>query len=176
MIETDRIILRKWRPADLDPFAAMCADPRVMATLGPVMTRDETAALIARVEDIGNRYGMTFWAMEQRADGTFLGWCGLKPGAAGTPIEQDMEIGWRLRYEVWGRGYAREAAQASLRWAWDNTGTASVAAITTPGNKRSWGLMERLNMDRAHGQDFDHPDVPDGSPLKRHITYRILRP
>lgn len=176
VITTPRLILRGWREEDVDPFHAMCSDPRVMATLGPLMTRDEVEALVRRVEDIREAHGYTFWAVERREGGGLIGWCGVKPGAPDTPIADDLEIGWRLAAGTWGRGYAREAAQATLDWVWEHLDVPLVAAITTPGNTRSWGLMERLGMVRAPRDDFDHPNVPDDSPLKAHITYRIARP
>lgn len=176
MIETERLVLRGWRDADLDPFHAMCSDPRVMATLGPLMTRDETEALIRRNADFEARLGYTFWAVERRGDGTFLGWCGVKPGAAGTPIEGEVEIGWRIAADHWRKGYAREAAAATLDWVWAHTDAPAVAAITSMGNAASWSLMERLGMTRAPEDDFDHPNVPEDSPLLPHITYRIARP
>jgi RimJ/RimL family protein N-acetyltransferase len=117
---------------------------------------------------------MTFWAIERREDGAFLGFCGVKPGAEDTPIEGEIEIGWRLAHEHWGKGYAREAAQASLDWVWANLDADHVAAITTPGNSNSWGLMERLGMTRAPEDDFDHPKAVGD--LIPHITYRIARP
>ena len=98
----------------------------------------------------------------------------MKPGAEDTPIEGEIEIGWRLAHEHWGKGYAREAAQASLDWVWDHLDADSLAAITTPGNANSWGLMERLGMTRIHGDDFDHPKAMGD--LIPHITYRIARP
>jgi RimJ/RimL family protein N-acetyltransferase len=94
----------------------------------------------------------------------------------GTPIESDVEIGWRLRADCWGKGYAREAAQASLDWAWANLDREAVAAITVTDNRRSWGLMERLGMRRDPLEDFDHPDLAESDPLRRHIVYRIRRP
>jgi RimJ/RimL family protein N-acetyltransferase len=93
-----------------------------------------------------------------------------------TPIHGELEIGWRLAADAWGKGYAREGAQATLDWVWETLDAPFVAAITTPGNTRSWGLMERLGMVRAAEDDFAHPGVPDESPLKAHITYRIARP
>lgn len=176
MIQTGRLILRGWRDSDLYPFFKMSQDPQVMATLGPLMSREECAAGIARLEGVREAVGYTFWAMERREDQAFLGWCGVKPGAVNTPIEGETEIGWRLASEHWGKGYAREAAQASIDWVWANTDMPLVAAITTPGNVRSWGLMERLGMTRAPEDDFDHPNLTADSPLLAHITYRINRP
>lgn len=173
MIETERLILRGWRDSDREPFHAMSQDERVMATLGPLLWREESDALIDRLQGILDAHGFTFWAVERKADGAFLGFCGLKPGAEDTPIEGEIEIGWRLAHEFWGQGYAREAAQASLDWGWANLDTPHIAAITNTGNVRSWGLMERLGMARAPEDDFDHARAIER--LRPHITYRIAR-
>ncbi len=174
-IETERLILRDWQDADVTPFAEMSADPAVMATLGPIMSRDETAALIGRLQARRDEHGHTFWAVERRDDGRFIGFCGIVRGAI-DPIAHMPEVGWRLASDVWGKGYAQEAAQASLDWAFANLPDDRIWAITTPGNTRSWRLMERLGMMRHLDMDFDHPNVADGSPLKPHITYSIARP
>ncbi len=176
-IETERLILRDWRDDDLDPFAAMCADPMVMATLGPVMTRDETADLIDKVKLRMTEYGHTFWAMENRADAGFMGWCGIIRGSVG-PIVDKPEIGWRIAHRYWGQGYAREAAMATLGWGFANVPDAKaphsrIWAITSKGNSRSWGLMERLGMVRHPDRDFMHPNVAENSNLNPHITYSI---
>lgn len=173
--ETGRLILRDWRESDLAPFSAMSGDERVMATLGPVLDHDAVAALIGRIRDLRDRHGHTFWALERKEDGCFLGFCGLIPGFVG-PIDGKIEIGWRLAHHAWGKGYAREAAMATLDWGFANLPDDRIWAITTPGNVRSWGLMERLGMKRHLELDFEHPNVPDGSPLKHHITYSIARP
>ncbi|MBN8807290.1 MAG: GNAT family N-acetyltransferase [Sphingomonas sp.] len=174
MIETDRLILRPWREADIGPFHAMGQDAEVMRYLGPPVTEDEARRTYERVSACQAEHGICFWAIERRGDGVFLGFCGLKPGA---PVLADpIEIGWRLRREAWGQGYAREAAAASIAWGWANLDVPTITAITVIANTRSWGLMERLGMTRYPDEDFDHPNVPDGNPLKRHILYRIARP
>jgi RimJ/RimL family protein N-acetyltransferase len=173
-LEASRIALRSWRDDDVDTFAPMCGDPRVMATLGPVMDREQTAELVRRLQGLQADLGHCFWAMERREDGAFLGWCGLIRGSVG-PIIDKAEIGWRIAHEHWGKGYAREAAMASVHWAFANLPDNRIWAITTPGNTRSWGLMERLGMVRHADLDFDHPNVAEGSELKRHITYSIGR-
>ncbi len=173
-IETERLILREWRDADLDPFHDMSNDSRVMATLGPLMNVAATRDLIDRLRVAQERDGFCAWALERKADSRFLGWCGLLSGKIG-PIDGKVEIGWRLPHDAWGQGYAREGAEASLAWGFAHLREERIWAITALQNSRSWGLMERLGMTRHENLDFDHPNVPDGSPLKRHITYSIGR-
>ena len=176
MIETERLILRSWRDDDVDPFFALNSDPRVMATLGPLMTRDETAALIERAQARDEETGHTFWAVERKSDREMIGWCGVVRGPQGTPISGLPEIGWRLAHDAWGQGFAREAAQATIHWSFAHLADDALWAITTAGNSRSWGLMERLGMTRRTDMDFAHPNVPEDSPLKPHITYELGRP
>lgn len=176
MIETDRLILRRWRDSDVEPFYAMGQDADVMRYLGPAMSREDCAAAVERMNALADRTGSCFWAVERRADGAFIGFCGIKDGPAETPIADLPEIGWRLSRDAWGQGLAREGAQACLDQAWATTAVSHVYAITVPANTRSWGLMERLGMARVAGGDFDHPDVPAGHALQRHLTYRATRP
>ena len=177
MIQTARLTLREWRDADRDAFLAMCSSPDVMAHLGGPASVDAIDAAIARVRACQAENGFCFWAIERKADGAFLGFCGLKIASdLGAAIEGDIEIGWRLRGDAWGQGYAREAAQASLAWAWTNLAVARVIAITVPANTRSWGLMERLGMVRRPDLDFGHRSFAVGHPLHRHITYAAERP
>lgn len=176
MIDTDRLILRAWRDSDRAPFAAMGRDAEVMRHLGPLMSPKESDAAIDRLVGVQAARGYTFWAVERRGDGAFLGFCGLKPGPEGTPIEGRIEIGWRIARAHWRQGYAREAALASLDWGWANLADSTIFAMTVPANVASWTLMERIGMKRRPDGDFDHPAVPDGSPLKRHIVYAIDRP
>lgn len=176
MIETDRLILRPWEDRDRAPFAAMGRDPEVMATLGPLMSRAESDAGVDRSIALQAARGHCFWAMERRSDAAFLGFCGLKICNDPCPVEGDVEIGWRLRSDVWGHGYAREAAEASLAWGWANLDAPRIMAMTATTNPRSWGLMERLGMTRRPDLDFDHPRLAVDDPLRRHIVYIIDRP
>lgn len=175
MIESERLILREWREADVTPFAAMGRDPEVMAFIGPLLDKAGVCAAIERQRGFQAAHGYCFWAVERRVDGAFLGFCGLKPGAEGTPIEGEVEIGWRLARRAWGQGYAREAAAACLDWGWAQA-IPRIAAITVPANVRSWGLMERLGMRRLPDQDFAHPALVRGDPLSRHIVYVVDNP
>ena len=176
MIETERLILRGWIESDKVPFHAMGNDPAVMEYLGPPMGMFDVDEAAARQNTILARHGHCFWAIERKEDHAFLGFCGIKPGPSGTPIEGRLEIGWRLAAAHWGKGYAREAAEASLDWAWAQTEADSVWAITVLGNDRSWGLMERLGMQRRPSHDFEHPEPDVEDRLKPHITYSIERP
>jgi RimJ/RimL family protein N-acetyltransferase len=174
VIETERLILRRWEDRDRPVFHAFCSDPEVMRYLGPLPAREETDAMVDRQNFYLDSHGYCFWAVERRADRVLLGFCGLKPGAPDTPIADDVEIGWRFGRDYWGQGYAREAAQASLDWGWANLDAPLISAITTLANERSRGLMVRLGMVRVLEGDFDHPKA-EGA-LKRHLLYRIGRP
>ncbi len=174
-IETERLILREWRTQDFHGLYEMSQDQQVMEFLGPLSTPEDAASFITRSQETFAANGYCFWVIERAADGIFLGSCGIKPGPPNTPLAGKTEIGWRLDRSGWGKGYAREAAQATLDWGFSNLPIDRIWAITVPANTRSWGLMERLGMARQRDHDFDHPNVPDGSPLKRHITYSIAR-
>jgi RimJ/RimL family protein N-acetyltransferase len=177
VIDTERLTLRPWRDTDRAPFLALCRSQQVMACLGGPSTEAQVDASLVRLHASQERNGFCFWAVERRDDRTFLGFCGLKVAdTPGTPIEDEIEIGWRFDQPHWGQGYAREAALASLRWAWTHLATPRVIAITVPANRRSWGLMERIGMTRRVGLDFGHPSFPENHPLHRHITYAVDRP
>ncbi|WP_225207405.1 GNAT family N-acetyltransferase [Novosphingobium huizhouense] len=174
MIETPRLRLRPWREADVTPFAAICADPVVMATLGPVMSLAETQALVERCMAMQARDGHCFWALERREDDRLIGWCGVIRGTVG-PIEGRAEIGWRLASDCWGHGYASEAARATVDWVFAHLPDPDVWAITHAGNRRSRAVMERLGMAYRAGLDFDHPRLAADDPLLRHVTYALGR-
>ena len=176
IVETERLVIRQWRDEDVEPFAAINAEPEVRRYLGISGGRDESEAAIGRQRDMQATHGHCFWALERKADGAFLGFCGLRPGVPGTPIASDVEIGWRLGHSYWGRGYAREAAEACIGWGFSTLCVPRVVSITVPANRRSWGLMERLGMVRRPDLDFLHPNLPDGHSLQAHIAYAMDRP
>lgn len=177
MIVTDRLILRNWQDGDRMPFYAMGRDPAVMEHLAPLQTQADSNAAITRLSASAAEHGHTFWAIERLEDKSFLGFCGLKIAPEGiSGIESAIEIGWRLRSDCWGKGYAREAAQASLAWGWANLDADRIIAITTPANTRSQGLMLRLGMVRRPDLDFDHPALALDDPLRPHVTFEIQRP
>jgi RimJ/RimL family protein N-acetyltransferase len=159
MIETARLRLRNWTPADAEPFARHTNTPAVMRWLGGVRSREDMDAIVSeRFIAWQESRGHTFWVVERKEDGALLGFCGLKiADDAGSPVEGELEIGWRLREDAWGQGYAREAAQASLDFAFGRLGAPRVVALTVAGNSASWGLMERLGMTRRPDLDYAGP-------------------
>ncbi|QKS00217.1 GNAT family N-acetyltransferase [Sphingomonas sp. CL5.1] len=173
MIETERLVLRPFEERDRAPLQAMWADPRVMVDLGPVKSAADSDATIARHSSYDP---LGFFVVEQREDGATIGFCGLKPGAPGTPIESMLEVGWMLAVPWWGGGYAREAAEASIAWGWATRDDAAIVAITARRNAKSRGLMERLGMRHVPVMDFPHPSFAPGDPLSDTVTYRIERP
>jgi RimJ/RimL family protein N-acetyltransferase len=163
MIETDRLLLRNWREGDADAFIAHTNTPAVMRWLGGVKTADELRQTVERLTVWQEERGFTFWAVERKEDGALLGFCGLKiSNDPGSPVEGEYEVGWRLREDAWGRGYAREAAAASLDFAFNRLGAERVVALTVEGNSPSWGLMKRLGMARRPELDYSGPDWAEG--------------
>lgn len=170
-LRTERLTLRDWCAEDVGDFHRLHCDPLVMATLGPLRDADYTVNLIADLQDRAKRNGgYTYWAVERREDGRVLGFCGLDRGYEG-PIRGMLEIGWRLASDCWGRGYAREAALAARDWGHAQFPEEEIVAITAETNTRSRALMSRLGMVHLPDLDFDHPNVADGSDLKRHVVY-----
>lgn len=175
-IETERLLLRPWRPADREPFAALNADPVAMELMPKVLTRSESDALAEAIDEGLRARGWGLWAVEVTGGPAFVGFVGLNaPGfeAAFTPC---VEIGWRLDRHVWGRGYAPEAARAVLAVAFDEVGLDEVVSFTSVGNIRSRRVMEKIGLTRDPADDFDHPSLPEGHPLRRHVLYRGRRP
>lgn len=171
--ETERLTLRDWREADWPEFWRVTNTPAVMRWLGGVATDEGRAAARARLEGYQRDHGHTFWVVERREDGALLGFCGLKRSNQPGGPQGMMEVGWRLREDAWGQGYAREAAAASLALAFDRFGAEEVIALTVACNTASWGLMERLGMQRREDLDFDSPDFDPENP--RIIAYSIAR-
>lgn len=174
-IRTNRLLLRRWRESDLAPFAAMSADPRVMEYFPKTLTRPESDALVERLEKHFELSGFGIWALEDIAGGKFIGTAGLnipKFKASFTPC---VEIGWRLAFSCWGRGFAAEAAKAALNFGFTKLDLREILAFTVPANLRSQAVMDRIGMKRDPSGDFDHPNLPAGHALSRHILYRIKR-
>ncbi|HEY8481811.1 MAG TPA: GNAT family N-acetyltransferase [Spirillospora sp.] len=171
-LRTERLVMRRWKDGDREPFAAMNADPEVMEHFPAPLTRAESDALIARFEARFEEDGFGFWALETLGTGEFIGFTGLSVVRFTAPFTPAVEIGWRLARSAWGRGYATEAARRALRFAFD-AGVGEVVAFTAVANTRSRAVMERIGMTRDPADDFDHPLVADGHHLKRHVLYRV---
>ena len=159
MIETERLVLRGWTEADVEPFIRHTNTPAVMRWLGGL--RDEAylrEVITRKFPRWQAERGFTFWAVERKADGELLGFCGLKRADdERTRIKDWHEVGWRLREDAWGKGYAKEAATASLAFAFEQAGAERVVALTVIGNESSWRLMERLGMTRRPDLDYEGP-------------------
>eukprot|EP01037_Dinobryon_pediforme_P040323 gene40323-49393_t len=177
MIETERLRLRPWREDDKPRFEAIINTPAMMAHFGGVKPRAEIDALVDTLIANQVRDGHTMWAVEHRADADLAGVCGVRlSGYPGTGVSDELEIGWRIAERYWGQGVAREAAVASIAWAWANTARQRIAAWTSIGNVRSWGLMLRLGMVRDATLDFHHPRYAADDPVGAMIVYTLDRP
>ena len=171
--ETERLILRDWREEDWAPFWQATNTPAVMRWLGGVCDAGKRQAAQDRLLSYERDHGHTFWVVERKEDNAILGFCGLKRcNQQGGPIGM-MEVGWRLREDAWGKGYAKEAAAAALDLAFTRFGADEVIALTVTGNSPSWGLMIRLGMRRRIDLDFANADFdPDSGMI---IVYSISR-
>lgn len=174
-LETPRLRLRAWRDTDLDPLAEMCADPLVMRFFPTPLSRDDCAATMARCRIHFARFGFGFWALELKSDSSFIGMTGLAWSRLQLPFCPAVEIGWRLAREYWGQGLAREAADAALACGFERLQLAEVVAYTAAINEPSLALMQALGMHHDPGDDFDHPSIAKGHPLRAHRLYRIRR-
>jgi len=175
MIETERLVLRKWEPRDREFFARLNSDPRVMEFLPGTLSQEESDALADRVEAHFRDYGFGFYAVETRREQRFIGCLGLAVPAFAAHFTPCVEIGWRLSAEYWGQGLATEGAKAVVRHAFKVLGLGALVSFTVPMNVRSWRVMEKIGMRRDPSEDFDHPDLPEGHPLRRHVLYRLSR-
>lgn len=173
---TDRLVMRAFGDADRERFAVMNADPQVMAYYPATLSREQSDAFVDRVAATWEQRGFGLWALERRDAGAFIGYAGLWPVPEGVPVEPKVEVGWRLAACEWGRGYAAEAARESVAFAFDKLGLAQLVSFTSVENRRSRAVMERIGMVRDAAGDFDHPALPLGHRLCRHVLYRAVRP
>lgn len=173
-LDTERLRLRDWCDADRAPFAALNADPEVMAFFTAPITRAASDASIDALHAQFAAQGWGNWAVETRARGEFIGFVGLSVPKRVLPFSPCVEIGWRLARAHWGHGYASEAARAALQVGFERLGLAEIVSFTALANRRSRAVMERIGMVDA-GEDFDHPALPEGHPLRRHVLYRITK-
>jgi RimJ/RimL family protein N-acetyltransferase len=174
-LATERLILRRWRDSDREPFARLNADPEVMRHFLRPLTREESDAFVDRIETRFGERGYGLWAVERKEDGTFLGFTGLAYQTFEAPFTPCVEIGWRFDRAAWGHGYATEAARTALHFGFDEVGLDEIVSFTSLSNAPSIRVMERIGLHRDPRDDFDYPNMPEGHPLRRHLLYRLKR-
>ena len=170
-LPTPRLLLRQWQPSDLEPFAAMNSDADVMRYYPTPWTREQSDAFAQRVMRLIDERGWGFWAVEERASGRFIGFVGRHVPSDELPFSPCVEVGWRLTKPYWGLGYATEAAQSAIAFGFQQLRLPEVVAFTAIANLKSRAVMERLGM--RLDSEFDHPQVPVESGLRRHVLYRL---
>lgn len=173
VLTTDRLRLRPWEDRDLAPFAAMNADPRVMEFFPATLDRAESDALARRIVDGFVQRGYGLWAVEVPGVADFIGFIGLSVPRFEAHFTPCVEIGWRLAASYWGQGYAAEGAQVALAFGFLDGGMEEIVSFTAASNQRSRRLMERLGMTHDAADDFQHPSLPEGHPLRPHVLYRL---
>jgi RimJ/RimL family protein N-acetyltransferase len=174
-LESARLRLRRWRAEDREPFARINDDAVAMEFFPARLTRAESDALAERIEAHFAEYGFGLWAAELRAEASFIGYIGLVVPQFAAHFTPCVEIGWRIERAHWGEGLATEGARAVVRYAFEELGLEALVSFTVPENVRSRRVMEKLGMTREAHEDFDHPGLPEGHLLRRHVLYRLSR-
>lgn len=174
-LETERLLLRRWKIKDRPIFAEINADPEVMEHFPAALTAEESDQLVRRIDRQFEQYGFGLWAVEIKWAKRFIGFCGLAVPSFQTHFTPAVEIGWRFAKDQWGSGYATEAAAAVLDFGFEEAGLNEILSWTLPANQRSIQVMERLGMKHAPDLDFDHPRFLHDDRLRRHVVYRITR-
>ena len=175
VLHTARLTLRPWLPADREPFARINRDPAVMEFISAPLTTEESDILVDRIEAHFRQHGFGPWAAELRDPPQFIGYIGLAVPHFQAPFTPAVEILWRLASEVWRQGLATEGARAVVRYAFEELGLSALVSFTVSANLASRRVMEKLAMTRDPADDFNHPQLPDGHPLQRHVLYRLRR-
>jgi RimJ/RimL family protein N-acetyltransferase len=174
-LATERLILRRWRDDDREPFAALNADPVVMEHFVAPLSREQSDDFVDRIEAHFDEHGWGLWAVEVAATGAFTGYVGLWRASFPAPFTPAVEVGWRLAHEHWGHGYAPEAAQAAVEDGFARFGFDEIVSFTAVGNVRSRRVMQKIGMQTNPAEDFDHPNMPEGHPVRPHVLYRLRR-
>jgi RimJ/RimL family protein N-acetyltransferase len=172
-VRTARLLLRPWKDTDSEPFAAMNADREVMAHFPATLSRGESDAIVERIRKHFDERGFGMWAVEVPGEAPFIGFVGLMAPSFEAHFMPAVEVGWRIARAHWNLGYATEGAREALRLGFEELRLQEIVSMTVPGNVRSRRVMEKLGMKRDPKDDFDHPRIPKGSPLVRHVLYRI---
>lgn len=174
-LKTKRLILRQWKEEDFAPFAALNADPVVMEYFPSLLNREESDRLAQLISDKIEQKGWGLWAAALIETGEFIGLIGIENVPFTAPFTPAVEIGWRLAYNYWGKGYAVEGAKAALEYGFNTLNLPEIVAMTAAINNRSRRVMEKIGMHHDPKDDFDHPKPPEGHVLKRHVLYRLKK-
>jgi RimJ/RimL family protein N-acetyltransferase len=172
-LRTKRLILRRWMAKDIEPFAAINADPEVMRHFPSTLTLDQTKSFVAAVEAHFENEGFGLWATDLVETGEMIGFVGLSIPRFEAHFTPCVEIGWRLAHKHWGCGYAPEAAHEVLNDAFNRLKLEEIVSLTATVNSNSMRVMEKIGMKRDPADDFDHPRLDEGHHLRRHVLYRI---
>jgi RimJ/RimL family protein N-acetyltransferase len=173
-VQTARLLMRRWRDSDREPYAAMNADPMVMRYFPATMDRAASDASVDRMEVLFDQQGFGLWALELAGTGEFIGFTGLNPMPAGVPGAGGMEVGWRLAERAWHQGYATEAALAAMDVAFNGAGLAELWSMTAVLNTPSQAVMRRIGM--TQHSNFEHPRIEPGHPIRPHVVFHRPRP
>ncbi|MBX2825498.1 MAG: GNAT family N-acetyltransferase [Gammaproteobacteria bacterium] len=174
MLETDRLRLRQWIDADIEPFIALNQDKRVMRYFPNLYSEAETRNMISLCQKSIDENGWGFWAVDLKSTQEFIGMVGLNRIPDDIPLDDTLEVGWRLASPYWGKGYATEAARASLDYAFTTLNSECVVAFTAKDNHPSRRVMERLGM-KKRLEGFFHPRLEQDHPLGEHVVYDITQ-
>jgi RimJ/RimL family protein N-acetyltransferase len=172
-VRAPRVLLRRWQAQDREPFAAINADPRVMEFFPGLLSREDSDARVEAIERHWAERGFGLWAVEAPGVAPFIGFVGLSVPRFESQFTPCVEVAWRLAAEYWERGYATEGARAAVEFGFGRLGLKEIVSFTVPANVRSRRVMEKLGMTRDPAEDFDHPLLPEGHPLRRHVLYRL---
>jgi RimJ/RimL family protein N-acetyltransferase len=175
-LRTPRLRLRRWLATDLAPYAALNADPEVTEFLAGPLDRTASDQMVERIERGFDDRGFGLWALERSDTGQFIGFAGLSVPSFDAAFMPAVEIGWRLARSAWGHGFATEAAQAAVDDGFTRAGLSDVVSFTAATNVRSRAVMDRLQMTHDPAEDFQHPNLPAGHPLRLHVLYQLAAP
>lgn len=172
-IKTERLILRPWQENDFERFAKLNADPRVMEFFPGLLSQEESNQLAKRICTAMKQQGWGLWAASIPDIADFIGYIGLAPVNFVADFTPAVEVGWRLAYEFWDKGYATEGAKAAIKYGFETLSLEEIVSFTATQNKRSRNVMEKIGMHHSQKDDFDHPKLAEGHPLRNHVLYRI---
>jgi RimJ/RimL family protein N-acetyltransferase len=175
LIDTERLLLRLWEQRDREPFSRINRDARVMEFMPGGLSVAQSELFAERIQNHFREHGFGLYAAELRSESLFIGFVGLQVPKFQAQFTRCVEIGWRLSADYWGRGLATEGARAVVRHSFESLGLESLVSFTVPENVRSRRVMEKIGMTRDSSEDFDHPNLPEGHALRRHVLYRLER-